>query len=245
MSDDFFGSRFFERPDGKLSIFEISGYSYQKQDVLRYWSTKQLYSYLHKLFLKLIDTEQRLNTSKALQRSNGFESNPIYKLFKSEDLSQKISTYFRQAFGEDIIVNRNEMQTIPLHVGRAPDKQAYTIANQDSYYKEVAEFPRIDEQGDGMRSFTSILLDTFTSEYTIILIDEPEAFLHPPQARLLGKMLAKNNPCERQLFISTHSEDFLQGLLDADNENVTVVRINRQGNINHMSVLQNSEIKKL
>jgi len=86
---------------------------------------------------------------------------------------------------------------------------------------------------------------TPTFGYTITLIDEPEAFLHPPQARLLGKMLAKNNPDNRQLLISTHSEDFLQGLLDADSENVTVIRINRDGNINRMSVLKNDEIKKL
>lgn len=96
-----------------------------------------------------------------------------------------------------------------------------------------------------MRSFASILLDTFTSEYSITLIDEPEAFLHPPQARVLGKMLAKNNSTNRQLFISTHSEDFLQGLLDADNENVTVIRINRIDNVNNISILENKEIKKL
>ena len=58
-------------------------------------------------------------------------------------------------------------------------------------------------------------------------------------------MLAKNNPGNRQLLISTHSEDFLQGLLDADSENITVIRINRDDTINWMSVLQNDEIKRL
>lgn len=116
---------------------------------------------------------------------------------------------------------------------------------QDDYYHLVAELPKLHEQGDGMRSFASILLNTFTSDYSITLIDEPEAFLHPPQARVLGKMLAKNNPNNRQLFISTHSEDFLQGLLDADNQSVTVIRINREDNINKMSILQNDKIKEL
>jgi len=96
-----------------------------------------------------------------------------------------------------------------------------------------------------MRSFAGIVLDTFTSNYTITLIDEPEAFLHPPQARLLGKMLAKNNPNKRQLFISTHSEDFLKGLIDSDNENVKIIRINRNADVNHMNMLDNNEIKIL
>lgn len=105
---------------------------------------------------------------------------------QSESLAQKLSDYFRQAFGSDLIVNRNDMQTIPLHTGQAPDKTAFTIANQDEYYNQVTKLPKLQEQGDGMRSFASILLDTFTSEHSITLIDEPEAFLHPPQARLLG-----------------------------------------------------------
>lgn len=182
--------------------------------------------------------------SNALDRNYQPEKHSIYKLNKSESLAQKLSDYFRQAFGVNLILNRNEMRTIPLHTGQAPDSNAFTISSQDDYYNQVAALPKLQEQGDGMRSFASILLDTFTSEYSITLIDEPEAFLHPPQARILGKMLAKNN-INRQLLISTHSEDFLQGLLDADNENVTVIRINRVDNINKMSVLQNDQIKKL
>lgn len=209
------------------------------------WAARNLNSGLSGLFVKRLCTELRLTASDALKRNSTPEKNPIFKLNKSESLAEKISGYFRQAFEVDLVVNRNEMQEIPLHVGQAPDKKSYTIDRQDEYYNQVASLPKLEEQGDGMRSFASILLDTFTSEHTITLIDEPEAFLHPPQARMLGKMLAKNNPDNRQLLISTHSADFLQGLLDADNENVTVIRINRVGNINQMSVLQNEEIKKL
>ncbi|MBQ7337983.1 MAG: AAA family ATPase [Clostridia bacterium] len=227
--------------------FELvgSGNSFDKNALSNWWRERTLYSDLHLLFVKRLSTEIRLTVSNALQREIQPESHPIYKLYKSEQLAQEISDYFHQAFGVDLIVNRNEMRTIPLHVGQAPDKEAYTIKSQDEYYDLVSALPKLQDQGDGMRSFASILLDTFTSEHSITLIDEPEAFLHPPQARVLGKMLAKNNPNNRQLFISTHSEDFLQGLLDADNENVTVIRINRVDNINKMSILANSEIKKL
>lgn len=181
-----------------------------------------------------------------LKRNDSFAAaHPIYKLTSSEHLAEAISKYFRQAFNEDLVVNQSELQTIPLHVGTAPDKTKYTINMQDKYNQIVAALPKLQDQGDGMRSFASILLDTFTSEFSITLIDEPEAFLHPPQARILGKMLAQNNPENRQLIISTHSEDFLQGLLDADNENVTIVRINRLDDVNHMSILASSEIKRL
>lgn len=244
INESFLNNHFFVNQQGYFEIIG-SGNSFDKNSLVNWWKERTLYNDLHLLFVKRLSTEMRLTVSNDLQRNSQPESHPIYKLYKSEQLAQQLSDYFYQAFGVDLIVNRSEMRTIPLHVGKAPDKDAYTIKSQDEYYDKVSALPRLQDQGDGMRSFASILLDTFTSEHSITLIDEPEAFLHPPQARILGKMLAKNNPVDRQLYISTHSEDFLQGLLDANNENVTVIRINRIEDINKMSILVNSEIKKL
>lgn len=96
-----------------------------------------------------------------------------------------------------------------------------------------------------MRSFVGVLLHAFISTHSIQLIDEPEAFLHPPQARLLGKMLAKDFPNDRQLFLSTHSEDFLKGLLDSGNQNIKVIRIRREGAINKSHQLDKNDIKNI
>ena len=242
--ETFFYEHFNMNQQGYYEI--IGGDSYfEKSTLLNSWQKRTFYNGLHLLFIKRLNTECRLTSSNALQRNTQPERNPIYKLNQSESLAQKLSDYFHQAFGSDLVVNRNDMQTIPLHTGQAPDKRNFTIANQDEYYDQVNKLPKLQDQGDGMRSFASILLDTFTSEHCITLIDEPEAFLHPPQAKLLGKMLANNNPDNRQLLISTHSEDFLKGLIDANSENVTVIRINRDNKINRISVLHNDKIKKL
>lgn len=243
-NESFLNNHFFINQQGYFELFG-KGQSFDKNYLTNNWKNRSLYNDLHLMFVKLLSTEMRLTVSNALQRNPKAESHPIFKLYKSEQLAQQISDYFHQAFGEDLVIDRSELQTIPLHVGTAPNKDSYTIRSQDEYYGKVTLLPKLQDQGDGMRSFASILLDTFTSEYSITLIDEPEAFLHPPQARVLGKMLAKNNPNNRQLFISTHSEDFLQGLLDSDTNNVTVIRINRVDDINEMSILENIEIKKL
>lgn len=68
----------------------------------------------------------------------------------------------------------------------------------------------------GLRSFVGVLLNAFVSYQSILFIDEPEAFLHPPQARLLGKMLAKDLPPERQLFLATHSADPFKRVIRLD-----------------------------
>ena len=241
---NFLNERFSEDAQGKYQLLE-AGSAFDIDLLQQLWKDKTLYNGLHRLFIKRLSTEIRLTSSNALIRSCHPERHPIYKLNKNERLAEKLSAFFHQAFDVDLVVNRNEMSSIPLHIGQAPDKKSFTIETQDDYYNLVDQLPKLQDQGDGMRSFASILLDTFTSDYSITLIDEPEAFLHPPQAKLLGKMLAKNNPNNRQLLISTHSEDFLQGLLEADNNNVTVIRINREKNINKMSILKNEEIQKL
>lgn len=241
----FFDQHFSITDKGYYQAPEYSDMFFNRAVVCNCWKKRKLTDNLHKLFVKLLNTELRLVSSNAVDRSQHPEQHPIYKLNNSDELAKTISDYFHQAFGVDLIVNWKDIKRIPLHVGQAPNGEAFTINQQTLYYNQVAALPKLQEQGDGMRSFASILLDTFTSDHTITLIDEPEAFLHPPQARILGKMLAKNNPDERQLLITTHSEDFLQGLIDADSKNVTVVRINRNGYINQMSILSNDEIKKL
>jgi hypothetical protein len=77
------------------------------------------------------------------------------------------------------------------------------------------------------------------------LIDEPEAFLHPPQARLLGRMLVEDKPDHRQLFVATHSGDVLRGVLDGNPGNVRVVRIRREGDVNAVKELDHAQVKSL
>lgn len=69
-----------------------------------------------------------------------------------------------------------------------------------------------------------------SGEYRAILVDEPEAFLHPPLARKLGAQLTKiakeRGGC---LLASTHSADFLIGCIQASNT-VRVVRLEYSNN---------------
>lgn len=243
-NEAFLKNHFVADNQGIYQLLE-SSFGIEKIGLINCWKDHSLFNGLHKAFVNRLSTEARLTSANALERRRQNEHHPISMLCRSETLAEKISDYFYQAFNVDLVVNRNKMTTIPLHIGKSPDKKKYTIYNQDEYYELLDLLPVLHEQGDGMRSFASVLLDTFTSDYSITLIDEPEAFLHPPQARIMGKMLADNNPNYRQLFISTHSEAFLQGLLDAKGDNVTVIRINRIDNINKMNILQNDKIGAL
>jgi hypothetical protein len=99
-------------------------------------------------------------------------------------------------------------------------------------------------QGDGMRSFAAVILHVLAARtHSIQFLDEPEAFLHPPQARLLGRYIAENRPGNSQLFIATHSTDVLDGLVEGGSDKVRIVRLRREGDVNHVKELGKEQTK--
>lgn len=235
-------------PDDRGQYWLMSDCAYTLEQYKSFWESGDLPEYMYEYFVNILNTEQRLLTSK---NSHSYEvgkqlpTNPIQKLYADKIAERKIAELFSKAFGEEIVVDKFSGNTIPLRVGTRPSKDENEEIDDNSYISKLRQLPILEKQGDGMRSFTSILLDVFVGEFSITLIDEPEAFLHPPQARALGNILAKNSKSKHQMFISTHSEDFLKGLLDVENENVKIIRINRKNNVNHMNILSNEDIKNI
>ena len=203
---------------------------------------------LQSIFLTLLSTESRLsaaNPPNNINLTNQAPTHPIHFLQKDDSVEKQFSGYFRQAFGLDLIVHRNAGGSVPLYVGKKPVPKKGEDRVSIGYITELQKLDLLHEQGDGMRSFVGVLLHSLVAKNSILLVDEPEAFLHPPQARLLGKMLANDLPKGKQLFFSTHSEDFLKGLLDSGSRNVKIVRLIRDKNTNRVSILNQDEIKEI
>jgi energy-coupling factor transporter ATP-binding protein EcfA2 len=224
-------------------------YNIREVNIKHFWSNyKDGLNELHFIFANSLKTENRLSAANPptnIKITSQPPQHPIHFLQKYDGLENKFSEYFKEAFGLDLLVHRNAGSEVPLYIGDKPILKQGEDRISESYLRELEMRDLLHRQGDGMRSFIGVLLNTFISYYSILFIDEPEAFLHPPQARLMGKMIAKDLPSERQLFLSTHSEDFLKGLLDANVQNLKIIRIQREGNINKVSVLNNTEINNI
>ncbi len=113
------------------------------------------------------------------------------------------------------------------------------------YLQGLQELPAVHRQGDGIRAFVGVLLYALTVHYSMLLIDEPEAFLHPPQIRQLAHALARETPADRQMFIATHSGDFVRAMVEADQGRVRILRLHREQNTNHVRLLDNDQIRNL
>lgn len=103
---------------------------------------------------------------------------------------------------------------------------------------------KLDNQGDGLRSFVGIVAALLVMDRPVCMIDEPEAFLHPPQAYALGRFIASRSGQAKQLVIATHSADVLRGVLSAK-DNVSVVRIDRLGEVNEFRQLAPSRLSEI
>jgi energy-coupling factor transporter ATP-binding protein EcfA2 len=193
-------------------------------------------------FSSLIGTETRLTGSNPAPPISLYDeppTHPIHLLLQDDKLAELISTLFRRAFGKDLVVFRGGGSQFPLYVGNKPAKSV----GKDELSKEFVDALRassepLQGQGDGMRSFATVLLYVLAvNNHSIQFLDEPEAFLHPPQARLLGEYIASQRQSKSQLFIATHSTDILEGLITGGSNKIRVVRIQRDGNTNRAKEL--------
>jgi len=201
-------------------------------------------------FVTLADTENRLQIGKpqATHTVGGPPSHPFHVLFEDEEKDKQLSQYFNDAFGTDLILNRVAGNQVRLHCGDRTKVGGGLDMTIRTALTTLKDMPMLHDQGDGMRSFVGALLNLLTSPGSIHLIDEPEAFLHPPQARVLGKIIAEiasEEKNSKQIIISTHSSDFLQGVTDVYPEKLKVARLTRINDKNYIKILEKSDLQKL
>ena len=112
-------------------------------------------------------------------------------------------------------------------------------------YRTLESYEKAHEQGDGVRSYLGIALYLAIDYYAGLFIDEPESFLHPPQAEAMGNLLASDMTEGRQLFIATHSKELLAGLLQMRPDRLKIVRVTRTTYGNSIAILDTADVAKI
>ena len=198
------------------------------------------------LFIANLDTSARLLICYPADNipRNEPKRHPInYATFTSK-YRKWLSDNFKKAFGINVIPNTQFGSIVPLCIGEPvkldgdfEDEQT----RQEEYAKILNTYKQVQNQGDGIKSFTGILLYLMLDYYCTFLIDEPESFLHPPQANIMGRIIGETLTAQQQAFISTHSEEIIKGLLSVCPERIKIIRITRDGDTNSFSILDNDK----
>lgn len=213
---------------------------------LNFWA-QPLLANVANLFVYHADATSRLTAANSVGNINfGTDaiSHPLQRAFIDSELEHELRRASQTAFGVEVVLDRYAGSVIALRVGKFPEFLHDNGVPATSYLNELRELPLLEQQGDGMRSYMGLLLHILGGAHQVTLVDEPEAFLHPPQARLLGRTLGQRSRDEQQVFLATHSVDVVQGVLDADTA-TTIVRLTRDGAVNRASVLDPEQVKQL
>lgn len=197
------------------------------------------------LFCKNLGAEGRLGITKVQTGvgADGHKSQPQHLMYDDQSLMKRVSDLFKKAFQRELFLDYRGSPQIPIHVGTPPDQAVLPNQVSDEYVQEVRKNPRLDQQGDGMRSYAGILFEVVAIQHDITLLDEPEAFLHPPQMRRLGETLAEE--ASSQIFVATHSSDILRGFLNGSQGAVRIIRLERDGDRNIATMTSPERINEL
>lgn len=190
-----------------------------------------------------MDAETRLKLS---SETNSFvpqdaePDNLLQSLFVYPNMEKELRQAFKDAFHQDIKLDVSQLLKLCIRVG---DNVNQIPADARVAYNVAKDISKIDSQGDGYRSFAGIVIGLLICKNRIILLDEPEAFLHPAQAFFLGKWIGTNSSkLGSQLLVCTHSSNFLSGIL-AGTQELDVIRLNRIKN-NTQYITLTSDIAK-
>lgn len=166
----------------------------------------------------------------------------LQTLIDNEDAQKKLAVAFKDTFNMEIRLDYSMLAHLYLRVA----KEFPIIPEHPSRARPIMQrFGTLDEQGDGFRSFAGVLLSILLSKGRVLLIDEPEAFLHPAQARRLGYWVSEYaREAGSQIVVATHNAHFLRGVLSSTGD-VDVCRLNRIGDSTEFQIMGADAIENL
>ncbi|MBB4637380.1 ATP-dependent nuclease [Longimicrobium terrae] len=186
------------------------------------------------LFTLRLDGQTRLALTQP-QAAAARAANPtnhLGVLFRDHEARARIREITADAFGLYFVVDPTAGSHFRVRMSeRAPLDNDEEQAADDRSRAFHGRATDIAEMSDGIRAFTGLTAALLSADYRIMLVDEPEAFLHPPLTRKLGRRLTQL-AAERgaNVLVATHSPDFVMGCVTSGHA-VNIVRLTHRHGI--------------
>lgn len=164
-------------------------------------------------------------------------------LFKDDNLRQKVRDALHPVFGRYFTCDPTQGGKLRLRYANVSP----SVALERGLTEDSIAFHRsatlIQQMSDGVQSFTGIVIAVFASGARCFQIDEPEAFLHPPLARRLGRIVTDQvSASDSTAFVSTHSSNFLMGAIESG-QPINVVRLTYQNELPSARILESADLQ--
>jgi predicted ATPase len=167
-------------------------------------------------------------------------------LFREDAKRAEVRRILFEAFGLYFVIDPTLLGNLRIRLSpREPATDMEERGIHDAAVSFHAGALPIEDTSDGVKAFTGMITEIIAGDPALLLIDEPEAFLHPALAFLLGKEIARlSSGSRKNLFVSTHSADFVMGCIQSG-AHVNIIRLTYRSGVATVRVLRNDEILQL
>jgi putative AbiEii toxin of type IV toxin-antitoxin system len=167
-------------------------------------------------------------------------------LFRDDVKRREVRRIVLDAFGSYFVLDPTNLGQLRL---RLSDRAPASDLEERGIHAEAVSFHghavSIDMASDGVKAFAGILTELLAGDPRVVLIDEPEAFLHPSLASKLGYEVSRAAlTADKRVFASTHSATFVMGCIQSGAP-VNIIRLTYRGGIATARVLPSRELLEL
>jgi hypothetical protein len=147
-------------------------------------------------------------------------------LFRDDELRSRARKLVHDAFGLYFVLDPTAPGQLRMKLSpAAPPSPKVERGLDDEAIAFHDETMPLQEQSDGVQSYVGIVTALMSVNLRLVMIDEPDAFLHPPLARRLGATIAEvARGRDAMVVTATHSAAFLRGCVESAAD-TTIVRL--------------------
>ena len=172
--------------------------------------------------------------------------NHLWALFKNEQARKKVRDIVKSAFDLYFVIDPTPMTQFAIRLSEVPPKDSSEEQGLDERSRKFhSNASHISEFSDGVQAFVGLVSALLSLDDKIMLIDEPEAFLHPSLAHQLGANMAEiAKDRNASLIVATHSSEFLISCLEKIDD-VSVIRLTYKDKVPTARELNAGELKSI
>lgn len=171
-------------------------------------------------------------TAPAMRRADIADppAHPLHYLESEPELFTELDGYSNEIFGTGITLDPLSGNLF-MRFGKVGMDAPPVDAVTPEYREALVGLGSLEKQGDGIGSTLGLLIPLVAGQHPIAFVDEPEAYLHPPQAYKLGQTIAAIAARHKsQIIVATHDRNFVAGVLSRSQTDTAVIRLERSGN---------------
>lgn len=167
-------------------------------------------------------------------------------LFRDDAKRHEVRRIVFDAFGRHFVLDPTHLGQLRIRLSeRAPRDDIEERGIHADAVRFHAAAQVIDEASDGVKAFTGIVTEVMAGDPSVVLVDEPEAFLHPSLASKLAQEVARAAlSADKRVFVSTHSPQFVMGCIQSGAP-VNIIRLTYRAGVATARVLPSDEILEL